>query len=113
MDNYTNEYRANNFPNAVMTKTNFIDVNDSIASLINQINTYRQQGRYDLATEIIRQNSTTLAKATIDSGTINKLAEEIRNAQIFALKNSQAVYISDVSEPGTAVAGDVWIGQVV
>lgn len=111
MDNYTNEYRVDNFPNSVMPKTNFINVNDSIAALINEINSYRAQGRYDLATEIIRQNSTTLAKASIDATTVNMIVEELRNAQVYALKASQGVYVT-TTEPATAAAGDVWVGQV-
>lgn len=109
MATYTNEYRTNNFPNSVMSNTNYIDVNDSIGDLINQINAYREAGQYDYASVLIKQNAATLAKVFIGSATINGLVEEIRNAQIFALKTSQHIY-SDTTEPSIPNISDVWVG---
>ena len=105
--NYTNEYRNPAFPSEVMERGSFIDVDDSIGSIINQINTYRSQGKYDMAESLIRQNADVIAKASFDSFQINALIEEIRNTQIYALQANQEIATS--SEEPFALVGSVWI----
>lgn len=106
-ESYTNEYRNPGFPNSIMERGNFVDVNDSIGELVNQINTYRSQGKFESARILILQNADALARSEFGATNINGLFEELRNTQIYAKNTSQEIIISD-SEP-VAITGDIWI----
>lgn len=67
MANYENEF--SNFPVQKITQHNFKNVDDSIADVINQINTLRSQGLYDQAAQIIRNHFDTLSHYVVDATT--------------------------------------------
>jgi len=71
MPEYENEF--SNFPISLITKHNFKNVDDTIAPIINQINTLRSQGLYDQATRIIQANADVLPQYIIDAITIRTL----------------------------------------
>lgn len=103
----TNEY--SNFPSRVLEKHNFKDVDNIAAPLVNQVKNLQSQGKYNEAAAIINQNAALLKQYIIDTPLINKLIEEIRNAQIYAVQQKQSVFISD-TEPLSCVNDDIWIG---
>lgn len=104
---YENEF--SNFPEKMITKHNFKNIDDSIASLINQINHLRSQGLYSQAARIIQNNKTVLSQYIIDATTFRTWEEEIYNTQKYAMKNQQVVYVID--EEPDCFEEDVWIGR--
>lgn len=59
MTEFSNEFSS--FPSGKITKHNFKNVDDSIASVINQINSLRSQGLYNQAARIIENNADVLS----------------------------------------------------
>ena len=105
---YTHEY--SNFPEEIMTRHNFRDADDSIASIINQINILKSQGQYSRAAQYIQDNKDTLGSYVLGSEYLNTIDEETRNVEIYAKAKKQQIYYSS-TEPTDAVSvGDVWIG---
>ena len=104
---YTNEY--SNFPYELMSLHNFKDVDDSIGSVINQIKILQSQGKYDKVNEIIQSNKDTLVQYCFGAELINRLDEEIRNLEIYAISKKQSIYYLE-EEPEWATTLDVWIG---
>lgn len=107
MAEYENEF--SNFPQKMITKHDFKNIDDSIASLINQINILRSQGLYSQAARIIQNNKAVLSKYIIDATTFRIWEEEIYNTQKYAKKTQQTVYI--VNEEPDCFEEDVWIGR--
>ena len=107
MANYTHEY--SNFPTTIMEKSNYKDVDDTVAELINQLKTFQQNKDYNSAILLIAKNPS-LKQYIIGVDVINKIIEEVRNTQIYAKRTKQTIYIQDEdNEPTTAIDGDVWI----
>lgn len=106
MNQTTHEY--SNFPNELITKHNFKDVDDNIASVINQIKELQASGLYNQASRIVAQNKDVLGQYIIDSSIVNELIEHIRNTEIVSLQAQQCIYVGD--KPLTCNNGDVWIG---
>ena len=105
---YTNEYST--FPYNLIKQHHFKDADDSIASLINEINNYKLQGNFEVASKLISENADLLSHYTIDSSIINIIEEEIRNTQVMAKQKHQCIYIQD-SEPELCCSNDVWLGS--
>lgn len=110
MSEYENEFSQ--FPLKKITKHNFKNVDDTIASVINQINTLRSQGLYDQASRIIENNKDTLAQYIVDAVTFRTWEEEIYNTQKYAKQVQQSVFLNE-DEPDECEEGDVWIGGSV
>lgn len=106
MNYYENEF--SNFPTKKITKHKFKNVDDDIASIVNQINTLRSQGLYGQASRIIQANLDVLNQYVIDATTFRTWEEEIYNTQLYAKQVQQCVYFDDV-EPDCQY-NDVWIG---
>ena len=104
---YTNEYSK--FPYQIITQHHFMNIDDSIASLVNEINSYKMQGNFEVASKLISENAGLLAHYVIDASTINTIEEEIRNVQVMALQKHQCVYF-DEEEPEYCALGDLWEG---
>ncbi len=102
---YTHQY--SNFPSQVMEQTYYKDVDDSVSELVNTIKKTRAEGQYAEASNMISRNISKLKNMFISAVDINRLVEEIRNAQIFAIKKRKLVYI-DAAEPEAEFEGDVW-----
>jgi len=60
MTEYENEF--SNFPLKKITRHNFKNIDDNIASVINQINTLRSQGLIGQAARIIQNNKDVLER---------------------------------------------------
>ena len=103
---YTHEYSQ--FPNKVMQRHNFKDADDSVANVINQINSLKNQGLYNQANRILEQNKDVLGQYALTSEHCNAIDEETRNLEIKALQVQQSIYIQ-TEEPDSAALGDVWI----
>ena len=106
MASYTHEYSS--FPTTIMEKSNYKDVDGTVAELINQLKTFQQNKDYNSAILLIAQNPS-LKQYIIGVDVFNKITEEIRNTQIYAKNKKQTIYVQD-DEPVTATDGDVWIG---
>ncbi len=104
---YTNEY--SNFPHELMPLHHFKDVDDSVGSLVNQIKILQSQGKYDKVNEIIQLNKDTLGQYCFGAELINRLDEEIRNLEIYAIYKRQNIYYTE-QEPELVENFDVWIG---
>ncbi|MDE5820782.1 MAG: hypothetical protein K2I07_15920 [Lachnospiraceae bacterium] len=102
------EREFSNFPNQKITKHNFKNIDDSIADVINQINTLRAQGLFNQAARLIQNNSDILSQYVADAVTFRTWEEEIYNTQVYAKQKQQSIYFDDV-EPD-CIDGDVWLG---
>ena len=106
---YTHNF-GSSFPSQVMEQTNFKDVDDEVASIVNNVKAKRAAGSYVEAAKLIASNIGKLKQYFISATDINKIVEEIRNAQIFAIKKRKLIYL-DKEEPLAEFEGDVWIDQ--
>lgn len=104
---YENEF--SNFPNKMITRHYFKNVDDNIADVINQINALRSQGLYNQAARIFDNNKDVLKQYVIDAVTFRTLEEEIYNTQRYAKKIQQQIYFQD-DEPDFCEEDDIWIG---
>ena len=102
------ETEYSNFPTQKIKRHNFKNVDDTIASVINEINTLRSQGLFNQADRLIKNNSDILSEYIADAVTFRTWEEEIYNTQIYAKQKQQCVYF-DREEPD-ALYSDVWIG---
>ncbi len=105
---FSNEFSG--FPRKKITKHNFKNVDDNVASVINQINSLRAQGLYNQASRIIQNNLDVLSHYIVDAMTFRTWEEEIYNAQKYALQVQQSVYFDKSEEDFNGIKGDVWIG---
>jgi len=106
MTEYENEF--SNFPLKKITRHNFKNIDDNIASIINQINALRSRGLYNQASRIIQNNSDILGQYIVDAITFRTWEEEIYNTQKYAKQQQQSIYF-DEDEPD-CIEGDVWVG---
>lgn len=106
MAEYEREYSS--FPTKKITRHNFKNVDDNVASNINQINSLRDQGLYNQAARIIQNNRDVLGQYIADAVTFRTWEEEIYNAQTYARQQQQSIYF-DGEEPD-CIEGDVWLG---
>lgn len=105
MADYTHEYSK--FPNELISKRAYKDVNDSVAAKINGIKALQAEGRYSEAAALIPDVKDYLLGADV----INTLIEEIRNAQIYAKGAKQCIYVQSEEPDSTVIReNDVWIG---
>jgi len=108
MAKYEREFSL--FPEKKITRHNFKNVDDNIASIINQINTLRSQGLYNQASHIIQDNFDVLSHYIVDAITFRTWEEEIYNTQIYAQKKQQSIYFDEFEEDVDCIEGDVWVG---
>lgn len=108
MANYENEF--SNFPVQKITKHNFKNVDDSIADVINQINSLRARGLYDQAASIIQDNIDVLSHYIVDAITFRTWEEEIYNTQKYARQVRQSIFFDEREKDFDGIEGDVWLG---
>ena len=107
MSQYENEFSA--FPERLITRHNFKNIDDdTVAKLINQINSYRSQGSYAEAANLI-QNNPSLSQYIVDAVTFRTWEEEIYNTQKYAKQQQQSIFFED-EEPDYCLENDVWLG---
>lgn len=107
MSEYSREF--SNFPSEKITKHNFKNVDDTIASIINQINSLRSQGLYNQASRIIQNNYDILSYYIVDAITFRTWEEEIYNTQKYARQKQQSIYFDASEEDFDGIEEDVWI----
>lgn len=103
------EREFSNFPTQKITLHHFKNVDDNIASVINQINSLRAQGLYNQAQRIVENNKDVLQQYVVDMITFRTWEEEIYNAQKFAKQRQQFIFFEE-NEPDDCIEGDVWVG---
>lgn len=108
MSEYSREF--SNFPSEKITKHNFKNVDDTIASIINQINSLRSQGLYNQASRIIQNNYDILSHYIVDAITFRTWEEEIYNTQKYARQVQQSIFFDETEEEFDGIEGDVWVG---
>lgn len=108
MSKYDSEY--SNFPFQKITKHNFSDITDEIASIVNQINILRSQGQYSQAAQLLQENKETLLQYIADAETFRTWEDEIYNAQKYAKQVQQSIYFEENEEDIDCLEGDVWLG---
>ena len=106
MTGYEREFSS--FPEQKITLHHFKNVDDNLASIINEINELRSKGLYNQAVRVIQNNSDVLGQYIVDAITYRTWEEEIYNTQVYAKKMQQSVYF-DKEEPD-CIEGDVWLG---
>ena len=102
------EREFSNFPDQKITLHNFKNIDDNLASIINEINTLRSQGLYNQASRVIANNKDVLGQYVADAITFRTWEEEIYNTQKYAKQQQQSIYF-DEEEPD-CIEGDVWLG---
>lgn len=107
MASFTHEY--SNFPNEVITIKEYKDVDDAVASLVQQINSYRNTGDFASANQLIAENKALLSAYNFASEDINRIVEEIRNAQVYAKEGNNTVYYMAEEPDAHIVVGDTWL----
>lgn len=108
MTEYENEFSC--FPSQKITKHNFKNIDDNIASLINQINSLRAQGLYNQASRIIQSNKDVLSQYIVDAVIFRTWEEEIYNTQKYARQIHQSIYFDEFEDDFDGIEGDVWLG---
>lgn len=108
MAEYEREF--SNFPEKKITLHDFKNVDDTIAPIINQINTLRTQGLYNQAARIIQNNFDILSHYIVDAVTFRTLEEEIYNTQKYAKQIQQSVFFDESEDDVDCIEGDLWIG---
>ena len=106
MSSYESEF--SNFPEKKISLHNFKNIDDNLASIINDINNLRAQGLYNQAQRIIENNKDVLSQYVVDMLIFRTWEEEIYNTQKYAKQQQQSIYFED-NEPD-CIEGDVWIG---
>lgn len=104
---YTHEY--SNYPQQTIQVIDYKNADDIVGTLINEIEALRSQGNYIAASEMIERYADRLRPYNIDTTTVNRLVEEIRNTQIKAVSAGQFLSYSDI-EPVEVDEGFVWLG---
>lgn len=108
MASYTNEYSQ--FPKQLMKLHGFMDVNNDISNLVDQIKQLHSQGLYVKATQLIEANKDILSKYFLSAEYLNFLDEETRNLEIMAKSKSQTIFYQNDNPIECCVTNDVWIG---
>ena len=106
MADYTHEY--SNFPDELITMKEYKDINDEIASVVAQIETAKANGDYATAVAIVSAHPE-LSDYNFSASDVNRIVEEIRNAQIYATNITNAFSYGDDNFAGDV--GDIWIGD--
>ena len=105
MASYTNEYSK--LPTEILALHHYKDVDDTVASLVNQIKILQEQGAYDKVNAIIAERPD-LQSYIFGAENWNALEEETRNLEIMTQsKKQQIFYQEDEPDGGTC---NVWIG---
>jgi len=108
MAEYSKEFSS--FPSKKITRHDFKNVDDNIASIINQINNLRTQGLYNQAARIVQDNFDVLSHYIVDAITFRTWEEEIYNTQKYARQVQQSIYFDESEEDFDGIEGDVWLG---
>lgn len=106
--NYTHEFSL--FPDQIMTRHHYQDVNDTIASVINQIKALQRDGKYSQAARYINEHKSELGPYVLGSENLNTLDEETRNIEIYAKGKKQQIYYQEDEPVVETSIGDVWLG---
>jgi hypothetical protein len=106
---YTHEF--SNFPNEILTRHEFKDVDDTIASIVNQIKELQAKGEYSRAAQYIDMNKDTLGPYVLGSEYLNTIDEETRNVEIYTKAKKQQIFYQDDNPEGVAYQYDVWLGE--
>lgn len=109
MASYTNEYSQ--FPKQLMTLHQFMDVDDNIANLVDQIKQLHYQGLYNKAANLIEANKEVLGKYFLSAEYLNFLDEETRNLEIMAKSKSQTIFYQKENPIMCCILNDIWIGE--
>lgn len=79
---------GSNFPSESIPLGTHKDVDNTVVGLINQYNTYVQNGDMVVAGKFYEQNKTQLEPYMLDMAYINRLEEEIYNTGIYAMEQN-------------------------
>lgn len=87
---YSNIF-GSQFPNKIIDIGTRKDVDDSVASLINQYYQFMNHNQLEEATQLYHEHEDTLEPYMIDMKYCNRLEEEIYNVCLLALLNTSSV----------------------
>ena len=85
---------GSNFPDSVLSLSNFKDMDDTIKDIVTQYYNFVSAGNINSAQALIEANAATLKQYWIDSSEINKLEEELYNIGLFTQKKRAVVVFS-------------------
>lgn len=108
MAEYSREFSS--FPSKKITRHNFKNVDDNIASIINQIKSLQLQGLYNQAARVVQDNFDVLSHYIVDAITFRTWEEEIYNTQKYARQVQQSIFFDEDEEDFDGIEGDVWVG---
>lgn len=108
MVEYSREFSS--FPSKKITRHNFKNVDDNVASIINQIKSLRVQEKYNQAARIVQDNFDVLSHYIVDAITFRTWEEEIYNTQRYSRQVQQSIFFDETEEDFDGIEGDVWVG---
>lgn len=108
MAEYSKEFSS--FPAKKITRHNFKNVDDNVASIINQIKSLQLQDLYNQAARIVQDNFDVLSHYIVDAITFRTWEEEIYNTQKYARQIQQSIFFDEDEEDFDGIEGDVWVG---
>ena len=103
---YTHDY--SNFPNSIMEKVEFKDVDSSVIEAVNAFEEAMANDNYSRAKQIYEDNN--LGLYIISAYHWNLAFESLRNMQIYAkTKGQQIHYVDSINDiPDNPVHGDIY-----
>lgn len=108
MAEYSREFSS--FPSKKITRHSFKNVDDNIASIINQIKSLQLQGLYNQAARVVQDNFDVLSHYIVDAITFRTWEEEIYNTQKYARQVQQSIFFDEDEDDFDGIEGDVWVG---
>lgn len=99
------------FPDALMIKQQYKDAVDAPESDLNkllELKNIQLSGNYGSAKEYLTNNPA-LKDYIFTAESINRIVEELRNAQIYAKSVSQQIYYQEEKPMEYFSTGDIWI----
>lgn len=93
----------------VYKKHTFIDANDYMKSVLDTIKIHKNNGDYDKAASVARQNKNILGDQ-LTASVINGIESELVKIEAEAARRKQNVYVS-AEIPQALYKNEIWIGE--
>ena len=114
MANYSKVF-GSQFPETVMELTEYKDIGDAPADiqlLARQYYTYMENGNYSSASIILKENWNDLEQYYFSMDMLNKLEEELYNAQIYSLKSNAMIIDTKEPDASTYTHATPWLRPI-
>lgn len=103
------------FPETVMELTEYKDIGEAPAAiqyLARQYYSFMETNDYASASTLLKENWNDLSQYYCGMEMLNKLEEEIYNAQIYALKNNTVIMSTEEPDASTYTYATPWLEPI-